>query len=697
MPPAFLSAYPVSVSPRRPARLLKTLIWTFCAFLIAGTWWFVIEQIGFERRQARDDAIRQNVNRSIAFEQYVRRTLEGADLATRYIAERFASANQVSEFVGTRDRPRLLRGSVARTGSFLGVSIADEHGDIVATSVDRPLIRTNVLDHPAFRVHLARDNGHLFVSPPAYSRVLRRPVIWLSRRLNHPDGTFAGVVAINISPDQFTNFYRDASIGPMDVMSVIGLDGITRARRTGPLSSAGEDLRGLRVMREQMRNPNGTYLGPSALDGKVRYFSHRRLPDYGLFVTYGVLESGVFRPSQRRAGIFIAGAAALSLVLFAFALFLTLGLTRRERREAEIEQTNLRLQEAQRIGRMGDWEYDLVSDELHWSPQLLAMFGRDPTGPSPTFEEFKAQLSEHDRATVQRATQAAIRTGDPQHVELTVRLPGGADAHYESAVIPTHDSAGRVVRLHGINQDVSERRLLDALEAEVAHLSRLEAMNAMAATLAHELNQPLTAASNFLVGSRKRLASGDPTAAREVEQGIVAAEERVHLAADIIRRVREMVANQPKSVTRVSLSQVIDDAVVLASLGTGDRKVLVTKQLARDATVVDADRIQIQQVLINLIRNAQDAVADEPQPEILISSCRHDGKVTISVSDNGPGFSQADHERFSPFATTKATGLGLGLSISRTIIEAHGGRIWTENEEGEGARVCFTLAAPTLT
>jgi two-component system, LuxR family, sensor kinase FixL len=216
----------------------------------------------------------------------------------------------------------------------------------------------------------------------------------------------------------------------------------------------------------------------------------------------------------------------------------------------------------------------------------------------------------------------------------------------------------------------------------------------MAATLAHELNQPLTAASNFLVGSRRRLKADLPSAPAEVEGGMVAAEQQVHLAGNIIRRVREMLSNQAKTVTPVSVPRVVDDALVLASMASPDHPLQVSKQIAPDANRVMGDRIQIQQVLINLIRNAADAVAGLGNGKIVVSSRRDGAHVVISVCDNGPGFTQPDGERFSPFSTTKTSGLGLGLSISRTIIESHGGRIWTEDLEGGGARVAFSLPAP---
>jgi signal transduction histidine kinase len=682
-----------ALSPGR-ARGFKRLIWGFCLLLVVGTWWFVIAQIRFEREQAVGDAIRQNVNRTIAFEQYVRRTLEAADLVTRYVGARFARGGVGPEFVGTSDRPARITGNVARMGAFLAVSIADRNGDIVASSMPEGRTRINVAAHPAFRIHIARDSGQLYVSPPFYSRDAHRPLIWLTRRLNNPDGSFAGVIAINFPPEQFTNFYREASVRPDDIMAVIGLDGIVRSWLYHDHFTAGANVAGTQVMANQQSQPNGTFLNPSIVDGRVRYFSHRRLHDYPLFVGYGVLEDDVLASARARAVVFYIGATLLTLVLIAFALALTIALNRRERREAALARANERLSEAQRIGQIGDWDYDLRTGAVYWSPQLCAQFERRPEQGSPTFEEFRAYLTEEGREAIDRAHAAAIRTGQVQEVEYGVHLPNGVETRHLGMVMPGFDADGRVVRLHGTDQNIAARKLLDRLQTHVAHLSRVEAMNAMATTLAHELNQPLTAAANYLNGSRRRLRRGGDDALEAVREGLENAEQQVQLAAGILRRVREMVANQPRAVTNVPLGRVVEDALALIAIAGGEPKPVVRTKFASDARSVRADRIQLQQVLINLLGNACEATQGRADAEIAISSVRDGDMVVVTIADNGTGFSRPAEERFSPFATTRPSGLGLGLSISRTIIESHGGRIWTEDREGGGAVVGFTLPAP---
>ena len=674
-------------------RLTRVLIAAFAVFVIILTWAAPLQRIRYEREEAAKEAIAQTANRAVALQQYASRTLEAADITTLHIAELYADPDSPLR-KGSRARPATISGAIARTRSFLGISIADARGDLVASTIPDRAAGQNVRGREAFEVHARGDSNRLFVSKPAFSRVLGRDVIWLTRRLNGADGSFTGTVAINIAPEQLTAIYEDVTVDPTDVISLIGLDGITRARRTGTRVSTGENLNGHLVMRMQEKHPNGSYAGPGALDGLTRYFSHRRLEGYPLFATYGVLRSAVLQPVEKRARLFTLVASIATLITAAFACGSIAMLRRRDRLAAQVAEANARLEEAQRIGRTGDWSYDLRTGLIGWSPQLFEMYERDPADAPLKLSDFEAYLDPESRQVLADAIARAIETGEPQSYEVTARLPSGVESHRLALAIPTRGADGKVIRLHGIDQDVSERKKLDRLEMEVTHLSRLEAMNAMAATLAHELNQPLTAASNYLAGSRMALAAQHQDVALAAE-GVQAAQQQVLFAGEIIRRVRSMVTNDRKQMAPVFVSRIVDDAISLALAGDL-RSIDITKDIAGDAAVVKADRVQIQQVLLNLIRNARDAAASVEKPAIVIRSARADaGYILISVEDNGPGFEADGAAPFSPFSSGPGGGLGLGLSISRTIVESHGGRIWVDGDPSSGGRVSFTIPAAT--
>ncbi|HKR24903.1 MAG TPA: ATP-binding protein, partial [Allosphingosinicella sp.] len=229
------------------------------------------------------------------------------------------------------------------------------------------------------------------------------------------------------------------------------------------------------------------------------------------------------------------------------------------------------------------------------------------------------------------------------------------------------------------------------LQAQLIHLARRSAMGTMAATLAHELNQPLTALSNFISGS-KRIAQ-KPDAPREVlVQALDGAEAAALRAGEILRRLRELVSHGKVSVQAEHLPQLIDEACVLAFVDENALGVRHHLDLDPEAQWIRADRIQIQQVLINLVRNAVEAMTGEAEREVVISTRLDRNMVEVAVADTGAGI-PPEHlaSLFSEFMTTKRGGMGLGLPISRTIVEAHGGKLWAENRAEGGAVFRFTL------
>ena len=235
---------------------------------------------------------------------------------------------------------------------------------------------------------------------------------------------------------------------------------------------------------------------------------------------------------------------------------------------------------------------------------------------------------------------------------------------------------------------------MQELQSELVHVSRLTAMGEMASSLAHELNQPLSAMANYLKGSL-RLLDAAPTRQDRLRDAIQKAGDQALRAGDIIRRMRDFVARGEAERRVESLPKLIEEASALGLVGAKEHGVRVRFQLDRRVDLVLADKVQIQQVVLNLIRNAIEAMeaAARKVLEIRIDPAPDDHAL-ITVADTGTGVSPdiAD-QLFQPFVTTKRTGMGVGLSISRTIIEAHGGRIWAEPNPGGGTRFCFTLAS----
>jgi two-component system sensor kinase FixL len=248
----------------------------------------------------------------------------------------------------------------------------------------------------------------------------------------------------------------------------------------------------------------------------------------------------------------------------------------------------------------------------------------------------------------------------------------------------------------GFVRDLTERQetetRMQELQSELVHVSRLTALGEMASALAHEINQPLSAIANYLKGSRMLLAQPDPPLERIGDAVERAADEALR-AGEIIRRLREFVARGETGRGPESLSKLIEEASALALVGAKHHGVRVAINFDRGVDRVMVDKVQIQQVVLNLIRNAIDSMADGSKRELDIAVTRDPrGQAVVSVSDSGAGISSDALSRlFQPFFTTKSDGMGVGLSISRTIIEAHGGHLRARNRDEGGAIFDFTL------
>jgi two-component system, LuxR family, sensor kinase FixL len=274
----------------------------------------------------------------------------------------------------------------------------------------------------------------------------------------------------------------------------------------------------------------------------------------------------------------------------------------------------------------------------------------------------------------------------------------------DGTTFPMHLSVGEMqsrgeAYFTGFVRDLTEHQQTQArmqeLQSELVHISRLTAMGEMASALAHELNQPLAAISNYMKGSRRLLAGNTDPNTPKIESALDRAAEQALRAGQIIRRLRDFVSRGESEKRVESLSKLIEEAGALGLAGAREQNIQLRFNLNSEFDQVLVDRVQIQQVLVNLFRNALEAMAQTPRRELVASNTKvGDDMIEVAVADTGHGFhDDSKASLFQTFFTTKETGMGVGLSISRSIIEAHGGRMWAESNSSGGATFRFTLPA----
>jgi two-component system sensor kinase FixL len=297
---------------------------------------------------------------------------------------------------------------------------------------------------------------------------------------------------------------------------------------------------------------------------------------------------------------------------------------------------------------------------------------------------------------------ARYRSTGERHIIGIGRIVTGQ--RKDGTTFPMHLSIGEMQSggmpyFTGFVRDLTEHQQTQArlqeLQSELVHVSRLSAMGEMASALAHELNQPLAAISNYMKGSRRLLtASSDPNISK-IESAMDRAAEQAIRAGQIIRRLRDFVARGESEKRVESLSKLMEEAGALGLVGAREQGVQLRFKLDPRHDQVLVDRVQIQQVLVNLFRNALEAMAQSSRRELIASNALvAEDMIEIAVSDTGSGFQDdVKQNLFQTFFTTKETGMGVGLSISRSIIEAHGGRMWAEANPSGGATFRFTLPA----
>lgn len=376
-------------------------------------------------------------------------------------------------------------------------------------------------------------------------------------------------------------------------------------------------------------------------------------------------------------------------------------ITEHKKAEEALRRSESYLAEAQRLTHTGSFASDSNTRPLYWSEELYRIFGFDPRQGLPSREEPLERIHPDDRDRFLQAFHRAIHGKVDSEVEYRIILPDGSLRHAHGIGHPVLNADGELVEIVGTTIDITERKRaeeerakLQKLEADLAHINRVSVMGELTASIAHEVNQPLSGVVSNGSACLRWLAGDAPNVeeARDAARRIVRDGKR---AAEIISRIRALTKRTAEHREKLDINETIRQVLPLVGDESTKRGVVIRTCFAQEFIPVTGDRVYLQQVILNLVMNGLEAmstIADEPRELVITSRDGEQGEVEVTIQDSGVGLDPEQSARiFDAFYTTKPTGMGMGLSICRSIVHAHGGRLWATSNPGRGTTFHFTL------
>lgn len=619
----------------------RAIIILFGISLLSFLWTGLYYQVQNERQLATASAFKDTANFSRAFEEHTLRTIKSIDQTVLFLKYQYEQEGR------SIDIPQYIKEGRLTSQSFLLLSVIDEQGDL-AVSNQIPFLPSSLKDREHFKVHQAADSGQLFISKPVLGRSSGKWSIQMTRRINKPDGSFGGVAVISIDPWYFTKFYKQVNLGKDSTITLVGRDGIVRARDSGGVSAIGQDMSNSILMKQLAVSTAGNYFSISSIDKVKRIHSYRALSDYPFVVSVGISEEEVFRDVNKRVSSYYRIAGISSVIISIFVVILLIITGRQKRTENTLKQTrdNLELEVVRR------------TQELFTANQELTQRNYELTAALETIENAQKRLAQQEKLAGigQLAAGVAHEINNPlgfvtsnvETLEHYFSAFGSVIPQYRElvSILPAIDDAAVAAKMKQIVRYEKDKDLdyilndfPELFKDTVGGLDRMNKIVKGMRRFSH-INQQVAEPYDLIEG---------------LESTLLVTQNEIRYCASVEKKLGKL-------------------------------------------PVIEAVGSEINQVLLNLMVNAAQAIKDKHTTGlgvITVSTWHDEGFAYCSIQDNGNGIAPENlNNIFNPFFTTKPVGQGsgMGLSISYDIIvNHHKGEILVESSQGTGTTFIVKL------
>jgi len=685
------------------------VVWGFAALLLISSWSAIFYKIQDERREELASVYGHNANLARVFEEHTIRTIQSVDQAILFLRNQYEKTGDKIDIAG------YVRDGLIDDKLFVQLGIVNDVG-IYSYGTQKNGIGMDVSKREHIQVHIAGDTGQLFIGKSLIGPFAEKWTMTLTRRINKPDGSFGGVVAVSLDPYYLANFYRQINLGKYGIVSLVGADGSMRARRQGDEVSYGQDLSGSAAMKAAFEQVNGTTVNVARVDGVKRLYSFRKVGDYPLWVFVASGEDEALAETDQRANIYRLFGGVFSFLILAFSLALTRDIAKRKQAEVRLANSELQLRtiienEPECI-KIVDADGCLV----FMNPaglKIIQANGLSQVKGLPILDVIAPEF-QNEYADLHRRV---IKGESAQMQYQAVGLQGGR-RWLETHAVPMQ-SQGKVLHL-AITRDIQEKKKYEAeLEQHYKHLEELvttrtaelsqardaaeaasRAKSTFLANMSHELRTPMNGVMGMI-----DMALRHATDPKQIDWLTKSKGSAYHLLA-IINDILDISKIEAERLTLECVSfrfdRVLENFLSLLSHKAVEKQLRLLVDL--DPAVLRktylGDQLRLTQILLNLTGNA---IKFTDHGSITIRVRRMEDSpegvlLRIEVVDTGIGIGLEDQQRlFTAFEqadgsmTRKYGGTGLGLAISKRLVQLMGGEIGVISVPGQGSTFWFTV------